>query len=95
MCLPGYEGNGFDCQRISQHVVTTPTFVQHTCNECSENAFCSEGACVCNNGFIGNGRDCKMICALNEVFNGATCVKTATDAEGEFETFIKEALRTS
>lgn len=85
VCFPGYEGNGYDCQKISQHEPTTPHYGQTmaTCNECSENADCSEGVCVCNSGFIGNGHDCRMICAMNEVFNGASCIKVATVEEGE------------
>lgn len=38
---------------------------------------------MCRPGFIGNGRDCRMICALNEVFNGVSCVKLATVEEGK------------
>lgn len=38
---------------------------------------------MCNSGFIGNGHDCRMICAMNEVFNGASCIKVATVEEGE------------
>lgn len=96
-CLAGYEGNGYDCQRIlsrdygqtsnrdSGRDATTPSYGTQIegCGDCSENAYCSEGVCVCNSGFIGNGRDCRMICALNEVFNGATCVKIATAEEGK------------
>lgn len=52
------------------------------CRECSENAYCSEGVCVCNSGFIGNGHDCRMICALDEMFNGVSCVKNASPDEG-------------
>lgn len=46
------------------------------------------GVCVCNSGFIGNGHDCRMICALDEMFNGVSCVKTAGPEEGNLIKFF-------
>lgn len=88
-CLPGYEGNGFDCQRIARHDPTTPRYHQATCGECSENAFCSEGVCICNRGFQGDGHNCRMICAMNEMFNGVSCLKIVTAEEGEARGFLE------
>lgn len=89
MCNQGYDGNGYDCHIQSTQTVSNPNYAQATCSgECSENAFCKEGVCICRAGFIGNGYDCRMICALNEVFNGISCVKTASIEEGSnFITF--------
>lgn len=39
---------------------------------------------MCNPGFNGNGHDCRMICALDEMFNGVNCVKVASPDEGIF-----------
>lgn len=99
-CFPGYEGNGYECRsrreqatidgRYSGYETTTPTY--GGCSDCSENAYCSEGVCICNSGFMGNGRDCRMICALNEVFNGVTCVKMATVEEGELTRRLLEGF---
>jgi hypothetical protein len=44
--------------------------------------FFMKGVCICNKGFIGNGQDCRMICALDEMFNGVSCVKNAGPDEG-------------
>lgn len=41
------------------------------------------GNCVCNQGFLGNGHDCRMICAMNEMFNGEGCVKLQGIEEGK------------
>lgn len=90
-CLLGYTGDGYQCERIVNRsnfgrITTTPNYGTQIegCVDCSENAECVDGVCTCNSGFIGNGHDCRMICALNEVFNGATCVKISTVEEGEF-----------
>lgn len=41
--LKGYEGNGYDCERISEphHQPFQPT--PAPCRDCSENGHCSEG----------------------------------------------------
>lgn len=89
-CMPGYEGNGFECEESSDrsdHLHARPPrppyFVPTRCGDCNENAHCQNDVCVCNSGFQGNGHDCQMICALDEYFNGANCIKLATDQEGE------------
>lgn len=46
------------------------------------------GVCVCNSGFIGNGHDCRMICAMNEMFNGVSCVKLQDVEEGKMTLYI-------
>ena len=45
--------------------------------------FYIKGVCVCNQGFIGNGNDCSMICAMNEMFDGEKCIKNAEVIEGK------------
>ncbi|KAL7032364.1 hypothetical protein ACKWTF_007298 [Chironomus riparius] len=79
ICLPEYYGNGYDCQRteVIQTTPRTPPPPVAPCRDCSENAQCLEGVCVCNQGFIGNGQDCSMICAMNEMFDGEKCIKNS------------------
>jgi nidogen (entactin) len=91
-CLPGYVGNGFECEQQAQvydpyqnrHTTRAPYSTPARCEtHCSENGHCQEGVCVCNQGFIGNGHDCQMICAIDEYWNGVNCAKTSVGAEGK------------
>jgi len=50
------------------------------------------GVCVCNQGFIGNGQDCSMICAMNEMFDGEKCIKNSELIE-EGKTLATFSLR--
>jgi hypothetical protein len=43
------------------------------------------GNCVCNAGFFGNGRDCRSICALDEMFDDGSCIKTNVGGDPEEE----------
>jgi heat shock protein HslJ len=47
--------------------------------ECDENSECVAGACVCKDGFAGDGVKCRMTCALSPCFAGVECTDDKTE----------------
>ena len=85
-CIEGFEGNGFECynhssgqypESSSQYPVTMPS-----CRDsCSDNAYCTDGVCVCRPGYQGSGHHCSPICGQEYLWNGHECVRTASNEE--------------
>lgn len=53
------------------------------CDQCSDNAECFQGVCVCKNGWNGDGYDCIYNCPADFVWSIDRCVPINTSEEEE------------
>ncbi|XP_057309302.1 neurogenic locus notch homolog protein 3-like isoform X2 [Hydractinia symbiolongicarpus] len=70
ICKPPY--NGMNCE-------------QHACKNCHKNAHCQVDHCVCDEGYEGNGENCKKVdnpCHPNPCFNNGVCSEVADYCSG-------------
>ena len=89
-CIDGFEGNGYECfnQSSTHSYIEASTEIpvrQRSCgNSCADNAFCNnDGMCICRPGYNGNGFECQPICGPDTMWNGAECIRTASNEECE------------
>lgn len=98
-CHAGFYGNGFTClaqvipetseQTDSSSIVdSTPNIPSLApedwlCDQCSEQADCIRGICVCKNGWNGNGFECSYNCRDDSVWNIDRCEPLGTNSEDE------------
>ncbi|KAI1717083.1 g2F domain-containing protein [Ditylenchus destructor] len=93
MCVPGYVGNGLECQRESPQKPKKSNCLDDR-NLCSVNAQCvpneqNEYVCNCNYGYRGNGHVCEPIGAVDQpeveatllIGRGMSIVQRSTNLE--------------
>lgn len=64
----------------SSGVVVTERWV---CDQCSDNAECFQGVCICKNGWNGDGYECNYNCPSDFVWSIDRCVSISTSDEDE------------
>lgn len=53
------------------------------CDQCSDNAECFQGVCVCKNGWNGDGIECSYNCPADFVWSIDRCVVINSSDEEE------------
>lgn len=61
------------------------------CDQCSENADCTNGICKCHDGWTGNGNICEYKCPEYSVWENDRCVPTSEEEECKL-THLKENI---
>lgn len=65
---------------VSADVVVTEKWV---CDQCSDNAECFQGVCICKNGWNGDGYECNYNCPSDFVWSIDRCVSISISDEDE------------
>lgn len=60
------------------------------CDQCSEQANCFNGVCVCNDGWQGDGIECVLNCPVDYTWNVDRCVPAVSDDEEGNNTILIE-----
>lgn len=55
------------------------------CDHCSEQAYCQNGVCVCQEGYTGDGVECVYNCPNEYIWSGETCVPAVSEADEGFD----------
>lgn len=93
-CQSGFTGNGYICESVPDFSTAQPDETQATtpnipslapehwlCDQCSDNAECLQGVCVCKNGWNGDGIECLYNCPAEYVWSVDRCVPITSDEE--------------
>lgn len=54
------------------------------CDQCSENADCTDGVCTCRDGWDGNGYKCEYKCPESFVWEDDRCIQTSDEDECKY-----------
>lgn len=74
--------------------IPTPNFPglapeEYLCDQCSENARCENGVCICKDGWNGNGFECLYNCPDESFWNDGRCEPIIND---DMECKLKSSL---
>lgn len=81
----GSEQNSNSNQHESSSAPNVPSLAPDhwLCDQCSSDAICQQGICVCKNGFNGDGTECTYNCPNGYVWNVDKCEEIETDDNDE------------
>lgn len=63
------------------------------CDQCSDNAECFQGVCVCKNGWNGDGYECVYNCPSDFVWSVDRCAPITTSDEDESKWFTRNFVK--